>query len=36
MGVGTHIEIWSKEAFQEKQKTIDMNEMKKLMIQMGF
>ena len=36
MGVGTHIEIWSREAFQEKQKTIDMNEMKKLMIQMGF
>jgi MraZ protein len=36
MGVGTHIEIWSQEVFQEKQKTIDMNEMKKLMIQMGF
>ncbi|MBE6663056.1 MAG: division/cell wall cluster transcriptional repressor MraZ [Ruminococcaceae bacterium] len=36
MGVGTHIEIWSQEAYQEKQKTVDMEETKKLMIQMKF
>jgi MraZ protein len=36
MGVGTHIEIWAQEVFEEKRKTINMSEMKKLMIEMGF
>ena len=34
LGVGTHLEIWSVEGFEAKNKTVDMDNIKKLMIQM--
>ena len=36
MGVGSHLEIWAQEVFEEKQKSIDMNKIKDLMMEMGF
>ena len=36
MGVGTHIEIWAQEVFAEKSKTVDMNKIKELMMELGF
>ena len=36
MGVGSHIEIWAQEVYAEKQKTVDMNKIKDLMMQLGF
>ena len=36
MGVGTHIEIWAQEVFTEKSKTVDMNKIKELMMELGF
>ena len=36
IGVGNHIEIWAQEAYEDKRKSLDMNEIKKLMIDMGF
>ena len=36
MGVGSHLEIWAQEVFEDKQKSIDMNKIKDLMMEMGF
>lgn len=36
MGVGTHIEIWAEEVYEEKKKTVDMDKIKNLMIEMEF
>lgn len=36
IGVGNHIEIWAQEAYEDKRKSLDMDEIKKLMIDMGF
>lgn len=36
MGVGSHLEIWAQEVFEEKQKSVDMNKIKDLMMEMGF
>ena len=36
MGVGSHIEIWAQEVYAEKQKSVDMNKIKELMMQLGF
>ena len=36
MGVGSHLEIWAQEVFEDKQKKIDMNKIKDLMMEMGF
>ena len=36
MGVGTHIEIWAQEVFEEKSKSVDMNKIKELMMELGF
>lgn len=36
MGVGSHLEIWAQDVFEEKQKSVDMNKIKDLMMEMGF
>ncbi len=36
MGVGSHLEIWSQEVYAEKQKTVDMDKIKNLMMELGF
>lgn len=36
MGVGSHLEIWAQEVFEEKKKSMDMNKIKNLMMEMGF
>ena len=34
LGVGTHLEIWAVEGFEEKKKKVDMENIRNLMIQM--
>ena len=34
LGVGTHLEIWAVEGFEEKKKKVDMDNIRNLMIQM--
>lgn len=36
MGVGSHLEIWAQEEYEEKQKSVDMNKIKDLMMNLGF
>ena len=36
VGVGNHIEIWSKDVFEAKRKNINMDEIKRAMIGMGL
>lgn len=36
MGVGSHLEIWAQEEYAEKQKSVDMNKIKELMMNLGF
>lgn len=36
MGVGSHLEIWAQEVFEEKKKSMDMDKIKNLMMEMGF
>lgn len=36
MGVGSHIEIWAQDVFAEKSKSVDMNKIKELMMQLNF
>ena len=36
MGVGSHLEIWAQEEYAEKQKSVDMNKIKDLMMNLGF
>ena len=36
LGVGTHLEIWATEVLEEKRKSVNMNEIKNLMMEMGF
>ena len=36
MGVGSHLEIWSQEVYAEKQKSVDMDKIKNLMMELGF
>ena len=33
MGVGSHLEIWSQEVYAEKQKSVDMDKIKNLMME---
>ena len=36
LGVGSHIEIWAQEEYAEKQKNVDMDKIKGLMMELGF
>ena len=36
LGVGSHLEIWAQEEYVEKQKMVDMNRIKDLMMNLGF
>lgn len=36
LGVGNHLEIWTKEGLANKKKNVDMDNIKQLMIQMKF
>lgn len=36
LGVGSHLEIWAQEEYAEKQKTVDMDKIKGLMMELRF
>lgn len=36
LGVGNHVEIWSPDVLNEKNNSVDLEELKKLMIEIGF
>lgn len=36
MGVGNRMEIWAQNVYEDKEKIVDMNKMKELMMQVGF